>query len=691
MSTPSAATIVCGCRASNTEADLVDLIRCGVGEIFAGYVPRAWLTTFGMEVSPNRRYTLPDQIVDRDQLARFASTIREEGAAFVLALNAHYYHPEALPLIDDIVETGLEVGATGFIVADLALLARLSEALDGRAELIVSQEASLDSVASARLFREHGATRLIFARETRLEEMRQVTAEMAGSGVSFEAFVAREFCINSSSRCFACHGHGRPARFCISPTRRLLLQRGEAPDRGLAPTPLPYSYDPGFQHAYHVLHRCGFCAVDELLEMGVHYLKVPGRSSYAIDAARLLQQLLESGDFSAESCRRLVNSEVFCSGHHCYYAPSEKPPPTSSVRGRQDRPSPRRAAETSRPARPVSWGASETPALELYASAGTLSPALVSHLAGDGVRSVAHRFEAFFEPWEREVALAALEGLEGLGLDLDRPPARVQLGMEMCALRLPARGALVDEVERLQAAGLAVSLVLPVAYQAIWSRLLDVVEAAIGAADDRFELVVNDWGLLRYAVGTWPVRLATGRLFNRMKRDQFASDPGLLPAPDGALLEPGLSADEAEARLRALRARQQTMYGYPYLTQPFYQRLLAESEVSSVALDVLPTPLSAPLADQFEHALYLPWSCVAITRACPLAAATAGTPVSHPTEVCGRYCRDQLIAYTYPWRHRRTVQRGAGVFMDCSDAVAPFLDSARPPIQRLVFQLGVPF
>jgi hypothetical protein len=516
---------------------------------------------------------------------------------------------------------------------------------------------------------------------------------MAGSGVSFEAFVAREFCINSSSRCFACHGHARPARFCLSPTRRLLLQRGDAPDRGLSPTPLPYSYDPHFQHAYHVLHRCGFCAVDDLLEMGVRYLKVPGRSSYAIGAARLLQQLLESGDFSAESCRRLVNSEVFCSGHHCYYAPSEKPPPTSSVRprDRDDRPSPQRPAESSRRPRDVPREPSETPTLELYASAGSLSAELVSHLAGGGLRSAVGHFEEFFEPWEREVALAALDVLCDLGLDVDQPPARVQVGIEMCALRLPARGALVGEMERLQEAGLAVSLVLPVAYQAIWTRLVGLIEAAIGAADDRFELVVNDWGLLRHGAGAWPVRLATGRLFNRMKRDQFASDPGLLPALDGALLESGLSAEEAEGQLRALRARQQTMYGYPYLTQAFYQRLLAEFEVSCVGLDVLPTPLSAPLADQFEHALYLPWSCVAITRACPLAAATAGTPVSHPTEVCSRYCREQLIAYTYPWRHRRTVQRGAGVFMDTSDALAPFLDSARPPVQRLVFELGVPF
>ena len=121
-----------------------------------------------------------------------------------------------------------------------------------------------------------------------------------------------------------------------------------------------------------------------------------------------------------------------------------------------------------------------------------------------------------------------MAALESGGVDAQRPPARVQLGLELCARRLPSPAALAAEVALLQGAGFAVSLVLPVAYEAAWDELLAAVDAAVAAGDGRLELVVADLGLLTWARGAWPVALATGRLFNRMKRDQFAADPTVI-------------------------------------------------------------------------------------------------------------------------------------------------------------------
>ena len=674
---PPEPVIVSGCRSDTTEDGLRELLDAGVGEIYVGYVSPAWRARFGMEVSPNRRYKLVDQIVEPDQLRRLAGLARAHDVPVQLALNAPYYPPEAPPLLDEIVATALDAGVTGFIVADLALLDRLHRELDDDVELIASQEAGVDNAPMARLLVELGASRVIFARETTLAEMRAMSAALVGADVDLEAFVAREFCLNSSSRCFASHGHVLRTCFCMGTTRRRLIDRSGA-EQDTAPWPHTWSRDPRFAERIGTLHRCGLCAIPALLAMGVRYLKVPGRSSHARDAVRLVRRVLEASDRSPEACRALVDCPDFCSGKQCYYALSPRPvapTPAAPPPGR----SPRRICARGRDER-----------VELYLPTGTVTARLLGALADNGLRGTVDRLDDFwFADGERDASLRTLDALASAGYDTQRPPTRVQLGMELCGHRLPSAERLGAELALLQDAGVAVSIVLPVAYEALWRRLVETLDAVLPGGDERLELVVNDLGLLGHAAHHWPTRLATGRLLFRMTRDQYAEEAAALPAPEG-LPDEAPPADLPD-RLRALRRRQQRAYGFPYLGEPFYRRLLGQHGVGAVGLDVLPTPLSAPLPTEVDAMLYLPWTVVATTRACPVAAAVEGNTVSHPTERCQRACRRHAFLYDYAWRHPRTVQRGTGVVQDASRSVAPFLASATPRFRRVVVELGVPW
>lgn len=286
------------------------------------------------------------------------------------------------------------------------------------------------------------------------------------------------------------------------------------------------------------------------------------------------------------------------------------------------------------------------------------------------------------EPWRRTLQSIEARGLGGA-------PTRVVLSTEGCALRLSPASTLVREVSAWRAAGFAVSLALPVAYEAVWAELVGAVEALVAADVGLGELVINDLGLLSYAAARWDLPLGAGRLLWRAKRDVFAADPAVLPATDGLSSELALANDGRA--LGALRGVQQDAHSRPYLDEPEWLAELLRLRVRRVSLEVLPTPLSRRPSGPLGHSLHLPWTFLGATRICPLAAALEGGPTTHPTTACRRSCRTHAVLHTYPWRHPIIVQRGAALFMDCSESLDTFLDSTGPACDRYVLQPWLPW
>ncbi|MFZ4579141.1 MAG: U32 family peptidase [Myxococcota bacterium] len=678
-------TIVCGCSQQTSEAELRALLDAGVGEIYAGYAPRRWLDRLGIEVSPNRRYQVEGQLTDSDQLRRHADIVRGAGAAFVLAINDHSYAPAARALLDDVVAAGLDAGATGFIVADLSLLADLRNSLAPEITLIASTEAGTYNAEMAALQVEKGAQRIVFPREMELGEMAAIVGALAGRDIAFEAFVAREYCIHSSAVCFATHGYGHAASFCAAWNRRQLadLRTGATTDLPACPTPWPP--DLPSRQAMADLHRCGFCALQRWQALGIRYLKVPGRSSSALAAVRRLRQVLDGKDLSPQACRHRLGSATLCDGgQFCYYdldaadvaTPTLATPDPTTATLAPHRHHPREPAPGHDAAAHISASPQEVES-GLYLSSGTWPIELLDRLQRLGLAG-AMRDDLFAGAWERAAAERALAVLPSLGIDPGQPPTRVYLGLELCGLRLPSRARLAGEVDRLLDAGLAVSLVAPVTYQRWWQPLLQRIEPIL-AAHPQVELVVNDPGLLRYASRVLQVPVATGRIFNRMRRDPFAGEPNR-PSP----------AHTSADRKAAVLAVQDACHGHPYLADPFHEELLAAQGVVAVGTDVLPTALSGPLAAGVTPVLYLPWAYVASTRACPTAAHGGGS-VSHPTRSCAQPCQSSVALPEYAHLTRRVVQRGAGTFLDVSADIERFVASMRPSPGRVVFEPYVPF
>ena len=664
-----------------SEAELLQMIEHGVAEVFVGYVPRPWLESLGMEASPNRRYQLERQVSGSDQLHRFGELCRNAGVGFVVAINDHYYAPNARELIPQIVATGLSAGVTGFIIADLQLLHLLAAELGDGFDLIVSCEAGVYNTAAADQFIEAGATRIVFPREMRLSEMSAIVAAARPDAVELEAFIAREYCVYSSALCFAVHGYGHPVHFCCAPSESTLIDRRSANSSVLESPEPGWCDEPRFLEAAHALNRCGFCALETLLELGVRYLKIPGRSDSALRALKWLRPLLESGDLSLQACRSAIGSDAFCSdGNRCYYNVDDdrRDPALSPVNeGHPAQPPvlhvPQERAEV---------GTRHNPEMAVYLPIGSFEYERAAQHCAESLEAVLST-SRFVAGWEEMAAAKTLATVRQLGIDTSQPPDGIVLGLELCGLRLPKSKSLRTRVEALQRAGFRVSLAMPVTFQAFFGDVCDLLD---GLSDLDAELVVNDWGLLRYAASHWAGRIATGRLMNRMKRDQFARDDGIHPVSTAEHQTKDLLAQHR----KDLRRAQSTFYGYPYLTEPFYRDLLHRYRVEDIGVDVLPTPLSAPLPFDFNHTLYLPWTYITSGRACRIATAVGGAVVSYPTESCRRPCSSHLITMTYPWEAAPTIQTGTAVSMDCSDHVDVFLASMSCPIARLVVEPFVP-
>jgi len=321
--------------------------------------------------------------------------------------------------------------------------------------------------------------------------------------------------------------------------------------------------------------------------------------------------------------------------------------------------------------------------LAAYLSVDEFLSDRVDRLSAGGCEGLLENHD-FVAKWEKGTANKALTALRKLGFATAVAPKQIVLGVEMCGLRLPKPSRLRRHVVAIKRAGFSVSLALPIAFEVFWNDICELVEEVV---DLDVELIINDWGLLRHAASHWEAQLSTGRLLNRMKRDQFALDDDLRPVP----IEDEPDEKTLPMRSSALRKVQSSAYGYPYLREPVYSDLLHRFRVENVAMDLLPTPLSAELSSEFEHSVYFPWAYVTSGRACRTASAVEGAVISYPTESCQRPCSRYVIVPEYHFKAHRTVQRGAALFIDCSSHAESFFNSAKKGVTRVVWEPFVPY
>jgi collagenase-like PrtC family protease len=285
------------------------LCEAGADEFFLGYLPSYWSARFGQEFSPNRRYRSSCQIAGRRVLDEVCGEARRLGRPVALAFNEHLVTPAAWRLGRRLIREARAAGVGAVIAADPAIVPMLAAEFPGLA-VHVSGDAGVCNAAAAELLFSFGARRLILPRELAWPDLRALLCAARRAGREFEVFALGESCVFDGARCFTEHGYGLERDFCVAHAVRLLHRRGRPP-RPLAPPEEP------FWRRYRERRpwrwgRCGLCALPLLARAGVTHLKVPGRSSDALESVGLLRRVLDAGPAAGPRARSLLGVPRLC-------------------------------------------------------------------------------------------------------------------------------------------------------------------------------------------------------------------------------------------------------------------------------------------------------------------------------------------------------------------------------------------
>lgn len=254
-----------------------------------------------------------------------------KGKKVYVAVNSFVRNSE-LKLLPDYAGMLYSLGADAVIVSDIGAICTIKEAVPDL-EIHISTQANCINYASAKHYWDMGARRVVLGRETTLEEIREIRAEIPKE-MEIECFIHGAMCMAYSGRCLlSAYMNGRSANQgdCSQPCRyRYRLDESEhgfAIEEDKNGTTILSSRD---------LNTIDF--VQDIIDAGADSLKIEGRmkSTYYVATVTNAYRKRIDGSASAEACRR----ELDCASHRDYtsgfYFNEAKLTPSASADYMQD-------------------------------------------------------------------------------------------------------------------------------------------------------------------------------------------------------------------------------------------------------------------------------------------------------------------------------------------------------------------
>ncbi len=209
---------------------------------------------------------------DEEQLKEAVALCHAEGKKFYLTMNVFPFDDQ----MDDFVETARiarQIGVDAAIVSDIGAICTLREKVPGLS-LHVSTQASTVNTAAVKHYQKLGCERVILARETSIERMKHMIAQL--SGVEIECFVHGASCVAYSGRCLlsaALTGRSGNQGTCAQPCRwQYAVVEQKRPGEYL-----PVSEDENGTYIFSAKDLCLMPLLPDLMDAGVASLKIEGR------------------------------------------------------------------------------------------------------------------------------------------------------------------------------------------------------------------------------------------------------------------------------------------------------------------------------------------------------------------------------------------------------------------------------
>lgn len=258
---------------------------------------------------------------------------------------------------------------------------------------------------------------------------------------------------------------------------------------------------------------------------------------------------------------------------------------------------------------------------------------------------------------EKAVLFAGLDQLLRYRENCDR----VYFGQEFCQRLFPSADAVRRAIAHARERNISFTLVTPFATNAGLVRVRAAVEAAAGAPG--LEVVVNDWGVLRFMHRDYPaVPLALGRLLTKQKRG-----PQLLAIRDKI----------SETALDHFRRSNADV--------PHVREFLKTMGVVRIELDNLLQGMAR--SEGLPASLYHPYGYITVTRLCLLAEGSKPTKNLRSLGRCSRECALYEVTLTHDDMPVPIQLRGNAQFFR-KDSLPT--DLAALNVTRLVYEPRIP-
>jgi putative protease len=246
---------------------VVHLLDAGADEFYCGISPPGWESTFGTAWSSRRspHSAGVSDIADLEKMLRLS-----EGKPVFIALNAPFYPHGGVEMLAEFAIFLLQLGASGWIVADMELMLELIER-GYAAKIHVSSLATCTNRSSMEFFRDLGVSRVILPRHLTVREIEALVVP----GLEFEAFMMNDGCVFEEGLCATTHAAGP---YCE--------KDGEGEDGISVETQEKYAFWKWLLNSCgcrtsqtYPMGPCGVCALPRLLNAGVSHFKVVGREA----------------------------------------------------------------------------------------------------------------------------------------------------------------------------------------------------------------------------------------------------------------------------------------------------------------------------------------------------------------------------------------------------------------------------
>ena len=233
---------------------------------------------------------------DREGLAQAVQAAHRKGVRVHVTCNTMARNGEAAQL-PEYLEYLDAIGADAVIAGGVDVL-DLCKRHAPHVQVHMSTQTGITNYEMARVWHELGASRVILARELSLDEVAELCAK-APRGLEVEAFVHGAMCVSYSGRCLLSNymtGRDAARGACAQPCRY---------QYALVEEKRPGEYFPVFEEngETFILNSRDMCMIDhipELIEAGVHSLKIEGRAKSAYSAAMTTAAYRHAIDGAAE-------------------------------------------------------------------------------------------------------------------------------------------------------------------------------------------------------------------------------------------------------------------------------------------------------------------------------------------------------------------------------------------------------